>query len=184
MRRTLVTVAVVATVSSVGAALRTSSWGVGVLGAVFFLVLAAVMVAYVRRVGLVLTEREVVATGWGRNRRHPRAAVARVLRATIAPSRGRPYDNLFLLDAYGRVLVRLYGIHYTAADIDRLLHVLGVPCVGPDRPLAPAEFDRFHPGMLLWIERRPGLFAALLLVGVLPVVVAAVLIAMWAQGAL
>jgi hypothetical protein len=38
--------------------------------------------------------------------------------------------------------------------------------------------------MLLWIERRPGLFAALLLVGVLPVVVAAVLIAMWAQGAL
>ncbi|MDA0564044.1 hypothetical protein LG943_06845 [Streptomonospora sp. S1-112] len=152
--RVLTSAAVITVVAAVVAWNR-AGWAVALGGGLLLLGLAAVLAVHMFRSSIVLTPHEIVVTGLGRPRRRPRAQAAHVLRATLVAPRGGPYHNLFVLDAYGRLLIRLHGTHYTYTDLDRLVRAMGLPVGGPDRPVTAGVFARMYPGILPWAERHP-----------------------------
>lgn len=179
LRTMLVSAVVITAVGTAGLWLK-GGWQVALGGAVLLLGVVAVGAVHMARSSVVLTPHEIVVTGLGRPRRRARARAAVVVRATLIAPRGGPHHNLFVLDAFGRVLIRVYGMHYAPRDLDRLVHALGLPVSGPDRPVTAKELARRYPGILSWAEQHPyvlggalaGAVVLLLLLGVILVTVA------------
>ncbi|TDB84816.1 hypothetical protein E1264_23405 [Actinomadura sp. KC216] len=103
---------------------------------------------------ITLTSDEIVVRGPFTRQRRPRSRIAKAARATIHVPRGAN-NSLILLDADGRLLVRMSVDHYNREDIDRLVQMLDVPCSGPDAFRNAKEFERTYPGTLSWVERHP-----------------------------
>ncbi|WP_155984745.1 hypothetical protein [Saccharomonospora piscinae] len=134
---------------------------------------------HLSRSRIVVTAEEVAVIGLVVRRRRSRDRVAGIVRAVLVPNQGPWIDTVFLLDSHREVVLRINGRHYAAQDLDRLMEVLQVPCAGPDRPVTAQQLHRLHPGLVLWIERRPLTFAFVVVAGLLvAAVVAGVIIAM------
>jgi hypothetical protein len=112
---------------------------------------------------IVVTPDEIVVRGFVARRRVPRAPAARVVRANVVQPRAGIVDMVFVLDAAGGLLVRIYGRHYRRADIDRLVAFLGLPSVVPDGLVTANQLSTLYPGIVPWYEAHPvrlGLYAA------------------------
>lgn len=170
----------------VAAVLVTSAAAIGPgLGAALFVgglwvALFAYLAFHLYRSGIVLTRDEIVVRGAFGQRRRSRALAAGVVRATVIPERGAPCDTLFVLDARGGPLIRLYCDNYAPEDVERLLGALGLPVQGPDHAVRPDELARTYPGLVSWVERHPYRFgfavAGVLLLALLVTVTALVLV--------
>ncbi|MFD6950218.1 MULTISPECIES: hypothetical protein [unclassified Nocardiopsis] len=124
-----------------GVAFRGGPEAALVVGAAW-VVLFSLVAAHVHRAGIILTAHEIVLKGAFFRRRRSRARAVWTVRASVVQPRQGPCDTLFVLDAHGGVLVRVYGAHYTAEDMDRLVHALGLPCSGPEEPVTPPGSSR------------------------------------------
>ncbi|MDT0341455.1 hypothetical protein [Streptomyces litchfieldiae] len=125
------------------------------------------------RIRVVVTEHQIETIGVFRRRLRPRAEAAHVVRATLIPPRGMIFPVVFVLDARGRVIVRLNGGAYAPEDLDRLAGHLGLPQSGPDQPVTARQLTRTYPEIVPFFEARPiltGFAVAAMLVPVLMVV--------------
>ncbi|MEV4253424.1 hypothetical protein AB0J52_09650 [Spirillospora sp. NPDC049652] len=149
---------------------RTAGVVVGAVAALLF-VLAGVDTY---RSGIVLTSQELIIRRLFRRRRHPRTSAARVLRASIAEGRrNAPTEILFVLDAQGGRIAKVYtGHYYSREDVDRLVSALDVPCDELDRPVSAEEFAKAYPALESWDTRHKALIAF----GVPAIVVAMILV--------
>lgn len=145
---------------------------IGAVSAVLFVV--AIGDAYRSRI--VLTSQELVVRGLFRGRRRARTSVARVVRASVLEGRrNTPAEILFVLDAQGGMLAKVYAGHYYAReDVDRLVGALGVPCDDLEEIVGAKELAKTYPGLESWDTRH----RALITFGV-PVVVVAVILALF-----
>lgn len=116
------------------------------------LVLAVALHLY--RARIVLTPHEIVFKRAFSQRRRSLENAVWTIRANVVQPRGGPCDTLFVLDAQGGVLVRVYGAIYTTEDMDRLVNALGLPCSGPAGPVTPKELQRYRPGLVTWVEQH------------------------------
>ncbi|EHR60553.1 hypothetical protein [Saccharomonospora cyanea] len=134
-----------------------------------------VVVGIIRARHVEVTPHEVVVREpFAGTRRVPRRLVARLVRVDLVPLRGPAADTLFLLDAHGAVLARVPAQVYPRADIDRLVHLLGVPCERPGGPVTPQQLSGRLPGAVGVAERRPvAAYLALAGAALLVIVVAA-----------
>ncbi|MFJ9553898.1 hypothetical protein ACIRPH_08775 [Nocardiopsis sp. NPDC101807] len=149
----------------------------GLIAGALFAVMILLLLLHTHRSSIVLTPYEFIEKGLGFQRRRPRARIARLVRANVVVPRSGSNDTLYVLDANGEVVIRLYGANYSPQDIDRLVRALAVPCEGPDRPVTYAELARTHPHVLSWVERHPVLLAWVV-VGVLLLLVAVFVLVM------
>lgn len=139
-------------------------------------VLVALVTAHLHRARIVLTAHEIVLKGAVFQRRRSRADAVWTIRATVVQARGGPCDTLFVLDAHGGVLIRVYGANYATEDLDRLVNALGLPCSGPERPVTPRELQRYRPGLVTWFEQHAYLLGMAFAVVLTLAIVAGVLI--------
>lgn len=120
------------------------------------------------RLRVTVTQEHLSMTGVLRTRCHPRARAAQVVRARLV-KKGRPYPVLFVLDAHGRVLLRVNGQNvgaYVPYDLDRLAHQLALPQTSLPGPLTGHQLAAAHPHLATATERRPVVTALLVLLGV------------------
>ncbi|WP_053202331.1 hypothetical protein [Jiangella muralis] len=103
---------------------------------------------------IVAAPGEITVRGLFGQRRHDRADAASVVLATLLRP-GAAARTVFLLDAQGRVLMRINGALYAQDDLDRLVEHLELPIGGPDDPVTGARLARAQPGAAGWIERHP-----------------------------
>ncbi|HEY6738001.1 MAG TPA: hypothetical protein VI076_04060 [Actinopolymorphaceae bacterium] len=115
--------------------------------------------ASLRAKRIVVTPDEIAQLGLLIRRRAPRARAARIVRAVLIMPRAHHYDTVFVLDAEGRPVIRIYGHVYDRGDVDRLVDFLGLPWTGPPTPVHPPELARVHPGIVPWHQARPVQFA-------------------------
>lgn len=125
-----------------------------IVGAAFALPIVLGVCAFVRS-RIVLTTDEIVLGGIFSQQRRPRAQAAEVVRAALLAPRGSPGDTLFVLDARGKLLIRLPCGGYARSDVDRLVSALGLPCSGPGHAVDANELDRTYPGLVSRAERHP-----------------------------
>lgn len=117
---------------------------------------ALVIVAVAAQLGrsrIVVAPTEIVVRGLFRRRRRDRADAAVVQATLLRPAAAA--RTVFLLDAGGRVVLRIDGTLYAPDDLDHLVENLGLPSGGPDDPVAAARLARAQPGAAGWIERHP-----------------------------
>ncbi|WP_150255987.1 hypothetical protein [Nocardiopsis deserti] len=141
-----------------------------------WIVLVVVVAVHLHRARIVLTAHEIVLKGAFSQRRRSRANAVWTIRATVVQPRGGPCDTLFVLDAHGGVLVRVYGANYTTEDMDRLVSALGLPCSGPEGPVTPKQLQSYRPGLVTWFEQHAYLLGIVFGLIVALAVVAGVLI--------
>ncbi|PZF81436.1 hypothetical protein [Jiangella anatolica] len=108
---------------------------------------------------IVVTPSEIAVRGFLTHRRADRAQAASVVRAMIVAPRAPLNDSIFVLDRDEKPLLRIQGVNYPRADLDRLVDHLGLPAMTADRPVTAAELERRYPGIVPWIERHPYRFA-------------------------
>ncbi|WP_432947041.1 hypothetical protein ACQPXM_09865 [Kribbella sp. CA-253562] len=143
------------------------------------LLLAATIAVYLSRSRVVVTPAEISARGLTFHRRRDRALAASVIRATVVQP-GAVSETVVVLDAAGHALLTINGALYAPADLDRLIHHLGLPTGGPARPVTLTQLALERPGTVGWVGRHPVAFTLLCALGfavgavVLGVVVAAV----------
>ncbi|MEV5576531.1 hypothetical protein AB0L06_41430 [Spirillospora sp. NPDC052269] len=108
-------------------------------------VLFVVAIVDTYRSRIVLTPQQLLVRGLFRQQRHPRTSAARVVRASIIEGRRTtPAEILFVLDAQGGLLAKVYsGHYYSREDVDRLVSALGVPYDELDDPVSAKEFPPF-----------------------------------------
>jgi hypothetical protein len=143
------------------------------------LLLAATIAVYLRRSRIVVTPTEISARGLTFHRRRDRALAASVIRATVVQP-GAVSETVVVLDAAGQALLSINGALYAPADLDRLIHRLGLPTGGPDRPVTLTQLARERPGSVGWVGRHPVAFTLLCALGfaVVAVVLGAALAAL------
>lgn len=124
-----------------------------VVGGLFAVPIVLVVTALVRG-RITLTAQEIVVRGLG-TRRRSRAHVTEVVRATISAPRAGATDNLFLLDAHRKPVIRVSDTNYTRGQLDRLVDALGVPCGGPRGPVSAQQLAEAYPGLVSRAERHP-----------------------------
>ncbi len=131
-------------------------WVVGAAAAIVLLVLYAVVQYF--RVSVTVTPTHIIEkTFFSGVKRIPLDDVARAvlldLHRTLA---AEPRRQLFVLDADGRVLVRMRGDYWSTASIHKVAeHLVTVPVEHIDEALTLDELQRTNPLMLYWFERRP-----------------------------
>lgn len=162
-------------VTTAGVAFRVGTGAALVVGAAWA-VLVALVALHLHRTRIVLTAREIVLKGAFLQRRRSRANAVWTIRATVVQPRWGPCDTLFVLDAHGGVLVRVYGANYTTEDMDRLVSALGLPCSGPEGPVTPKELQSYRPGLATWFEQHAYLLGIVLGLIVTLAIVAGVLL--------
>jgi hypothetical protein len=126
---------------------------------------------------IVVTPDEIVVRGFVVRRRVPRARAAQVVRADVVQPRGPIVDTVFVIDAAGDVLVRIYGRHFRRADIDRLVAFLGLPWTAPPGPVTAPTLATMHPGIVPSYEAQPSRLVAYAAVGAIVVIVIATIVA-------
>lgn len=110
------------------------------------------------RVAVVVTPTMLIErTFFAGTRRTPIDTVARAvlldLHRTLA---AEPRRQLFVLDADGRVLLRMRGDYWTTESIHAVAsHLVTVPVEHVENALTLDELQRTNPLMLYWFERRP-----------------------------
>ncbi|TMR06257.1 hypothetical protein ETD83_05150 [Actinomadura soli] len=110
---------------------------------------------------------------------HPAAPVTLARRkggARNHPGAEGANESLFLLDAHGKLLIRVGVDYYKREEVDRLVQMLDVPCSGPDYFGSAKEFTKTYPGLVSWIERHPYRIAFAIASVVLAVTIAMVLV--------
>ncbi|OOC55663.1 MULTISPECIES: hypothetical protein [Nocardiopsis] len=162
-------------VMTAGFAFRIGPGAAMVVGAVW-IVLVVVVAAHLYRARIILTAHEIILKGALFQRRRSRARAVWTIRATVVQPRVPPCDTLFVLDAHGGVLVRVYGANYATEDMDRLVYALGLPCSGPEGRVTGKQLEEYRPGLVSWVEQHPFLFAAAFCVVLLLAIAVAVLI--------
>jgi hypothetical protein len=131
---------------------------------------------------IVVTADEIAVRGFVLHRRVPRARAARVVRADVVQPRAPIVDTVFVLDAAGKVLVRIYGRHYRRTDIDRLVAFLDLPTTKPPGLVTGNDLDMLYPGIVPWHEAHPFRFGLYVASGtVAAIVVAAVVLSLLAS---
>jgi hypothetical protein len=154
-------------------AVATGLLGVLIASAPF--VVGALLVWGSRRCSrIIVTPHEIAVLGLIIRRRRQRARAVRVVRAHVVPSRGPVSDTVFVLDAAGKTVIRIWGHNYHRADIDRLVGFLGLPWSGPEQPVTANQLSTMYPGLVSWPEAHPFLLG---LVGALVAVVGSGVIA-------
>ncbi|MFI0370441.1 hypothetical protein ACH35V_21450 [Actinomadura sp. 1N219] len=143
--------------------------------AAFWTVLIALGTAALLTSRITLTSHEIVVRGLFIRQHRSRSRVTKAVRATIQVPRGAN-ESLFLLDAHGKLLIRVGVNYYKREDVDRLIQTLGVPCTGPDYYGSAKEFTKTYPGLVSWAERHPHRIAFAIASAVLAVTIAAILI--------
>jgi hypothetical protein len=68
-------------------------------------------------------------------------------------------DTVFVLDAAGNLLVRIYGRHFRRTDIDRLVAFLDLPSTSLPGLVTGNYLDRMYPGIVPWYEAHPFRFS-------------------------
>jgi hypothetical protein len=116
--------------------------------------LAATIAVYLSRSRIVVTPADISARGLTFHRRRDRALAASVIRATVIQP-GAVSETIVVLDAGEQALLTINGALYAPADLDRLVHHLGLPTGRPDRPVTMAQLGRERPGTVGWIGRHP-----------------------------
>lgn len=121
------------------------------------LLVAYAVVQYFRIAVIVTPTRLVERTFFAGTRRIPVDKVARAvlldLHRTLA---AEPRRQLFVLDADGRVLLRMRGDFWSTRSIhDVASHLVTVPVEHVEDALTLEELQRTNPLMLYWFERRP-----------------------------
>jgi hypothetical protein len=162
-------------VMTAGFAFRIGPGAAMVVGAVW-IVLVVVVAAHLYRARIILTAHEIILKGAVFQRRRSRARAVWTIRATVVQPRVPPCDTLFVLDAHGGVLVRVYGANYATEDMDRLVYALGLPCSGPGEPVTPRQLQRYRPGLVSWFEQHGYLIGAVFAVVLVLAIAAGVLV--------
>nr|WP_237683610.1 hypothetical protein [Nocardiopsis sinuspersici] len=150
--------------------------GAGLVTGAVFIALVSLVAVHLYRARIILTAHEIILKGALFQRRRSRARAVWTIRATLVHSGGDPHDDLFVLDAHGGVLLRVYGANYTTEDMDRLVNALGLPCSGPEGRVTGKQLEEYRPGLVSWVEQHPFLFAAAFCVVLLLAIAVAVLI--------
>ncbi|TDD71358.1 hypothetical protein E1262_07085 [Jiangella aurantiaca] len=163
-----------------------SGAGAGWPGVLIGLGVAALVVVpiagHLLRSRIVVTPSEIAVRGFVTHKRVDRSQAASVVRAMLVAPRAPLNDTVFLLDRDERPLLRIHGVNYPTADLDRLVEHLGLPAMTADRPVTAAELARRYPGIVPWIERHPFRFAfgvaggIVVLVIIIAVIIAATVI--------
>jgi hypothetical protein len=110
------------------------------------------------RVSVSVTPTHLVEkTFFGTTNRVPLDTVTRAvlldLHRTLA---AEPRRQLFVLDAEGRVKLRMRGDYWSTASIHKVAeHLVTVPVEHIENALTLDELQRTNPLMLYWFERRP-----------------------------
>ncbi|QUX29664.1 hypothetical protein KGD83_03550 [Nocardiopsis akebiae] len=152
--------AVTGTVSMAVQSAAGLAWGMGILFAIMLLV----MVVQLFMARTTVTAHELVWRGLFWHRRVPRAHIVRVVRVTIKEPRMRAIDSLYVLDRYGRTLIRWGDATTTTEDVDRLVDALGLPCERLVEPRTYAQLAQTHAHMMSWIERNQKLMVFIIIV--------------------
>jgi hypothetical protein len=147
-----------------GVALVAIAYGVGVgLG-----------LLYIHRAQLVVTPDELVRIGLVGRRGWPRTTIATSAAARLRASSWidtRVFLNFFLLDGHGRKILRLRNTYWADADLSRLAEVLGLPLDDAVEVVPVKQFSARYPGVIPFVERRPGLSTLLIFVALLALTV-------------
>lgn len=141
-------------------------WALAVVALVGVLVLLGW--ASTRGSRITVTADEIAVTGLVYRKRVPRARTAQLVRAFIVQPRGPVIDTVFVLDARGKVAIRISGYRYRRTDIDRLVRVLGLPTSRPEQAVTANQLSAAYPGLVPWYEAHPvalGAIGALALIG-------------------
>ncbi|MFC4563640.1 hypothetical protein ACFO4E_17375 [Nocardiopsis mangrovi] len=138
-----------------------------VLGAIF-----ALGWWYMARSRVIVTPDEITVIGL-RRRSRPRSGAVSVVRADLIQPRGPNAESVFVLDGYGRVLLRIWVHIYAREDVDRLVDHVGIAWSGPGRPVTARQLANAYPGIVSPLEQRPYLFG-FAAAGVLTVLLAAI----------
>lgn len=172
-QKRLVGLLAVAAVASVAVAAVGVSEG-DVVGAAVVLAIpvVGVLLAWgsLRNSRIVVTPHEIAVLGLAFRRRVPRTGGVSVVRARVLQVRGPALDTVYVLDASGRVVIRINGLNYASAEIDRLVRFLGLPSSGPDAPVTAPQLAGMYPSVVSWHEAHPAK------VGLLGTVVVAVIV--------
>ena len=133
-------------------------WPAVVAAAIAVVLLFAYATVQYFRVAVVVTPTLLVErTFFSGTRRIPIDKVARAvlldLHRTLA---AEPRRQLFVLDADGRVLLRMRGDYWSTHSIHEVAsHLVTVPVEHVENALTLDELQRTNPLMLYWFERRP-----------------------------
>jgi hypothetical protein len=133
-------------------------WPAVVAAAIAVVVVFGYAVVQYFRVAVVVTPTHLIErTFFGTTRRVPIEHVARAvlldLHRTLA---AEPRRQLFVLDAEGRVLLRMRGDYWSTHSIHEIAtHLVTVPVEHVESALTLDELQRTNPLMLYWFERRP-----------------------------
>jgi hypothetical protein len=130
---------------------------VAVAAAVLLLLVAYGVFQYFRVAVTVTPTHVIEKTFFGGVNRVPVERVARAvlldLHRTLA---AEPRRQLFVLDADGRVQLRMRGDYWSTASIHKVAeHLVTVPVEHIENALTLDELQRTNPLMLYWFERRP-----------------------------
>lgn len=157
----------------------------GTTGVLVGLGVAALVVVpiagHLLRSRITVTSSEIAVRGFVTHRRADRHRAASILRATVVAPRAPANDSIFILDRDEKLLLRIHGVNYPTADLDRLVEHLRLPTVTEDLPVTANDVAERHSGILPWRERHPYRFAFAIALGglallfVVSVIIAAVM---------
>jgi hypothetical protein len=134
-----------------------TSWVVHAVSLGGTLAVAGVLVLLFFRVAHVRSEEGAVAKRslFGTVRRIPHDAVASVLLVPCYRRLRAPDTTLVaFLDAEGRALLRLDGLHWDSAQLRALAGVTGAPVTEEDGVVTAARLRASHPYAVNWAERH------------------------------
>jgi hypothetical protein len=123
------------------------------------------------RARITVTPSEISVRGFITHRRADRNQAASIVRAMLVAPRAPMNDSIFILDRDEKPLLRIHGVNYPRADLDRLVEHLGLPAMTADRPVTAAQLAQAYPGVVPWIERHPVKFALAATLGIVAVIV-------------
>ena len=103
-------------------------------------------------VRLVVSGHEIAVLGWFVRRRQPRRLARHVVRAHVIAGRWPLRDTGYVVDTYGRAMLKVTSHQYSRRDIDRLIWWLRLPVSGPPQPVTSDQLARMYPGMVSWAE--------------------------------
>ncbi|RZU66342.1 hypothetical protein EV379_2698 [Microterricola gilva] len=134
------------------------TWMIIVIAKVLVVGLLVLFGSIFYRTSITVSAAGVRESGLGGLRRYiPRDEVEYVL--FVSFYRGHTLDTenqLFIVGHDGNTLVRMRGRYWTAADMRKVLDILGAPATIIDEPQPINEFMRENAALLYWHERRAG----------------------------
>lgn len=120
---------------------------------------------------VTVTSSEIAVRGFVTHKRADRARAASIVRALVVAPRAPVNDSIFVLDRDEQLLLRIHGVNYPRADLDRLVEHLRLPTVVADRPITAGQVAKQYPGIVPWIERHPYRFAFAITGGIVALVI-------------